>query len=335
MEKTKNERLEYLDICKGFGIFAITLGHIYSDNYFKTWLCSFHLPLFFIISGILIKHTSSDRKKFGNILSSRFKRLIIPYFMFELLVIIVLMICNKEVSFTILKQNIIESILLYTKAGATWFLPTLFISELVFLGLKKLIKSNKLMVLISTIIFIIPFFIHTENHFSIVFFRNFTAIGFLAFGYYSYNFLIKKEIPMKYLIMILLIDIIISILNGKVDLYFLSYNNIFLYSICSITGSVLVIFISKKLKSIKIRDLFKYYGINSLIVMATQQAILGSVIKLITGKDAYSYSIPFGTIVLIMVMLIEIPTIEVVNRYLPFMLGNFKKRKKDIVLKTE
>ena len=64
MENQK--RLDYLDISKGFAIFAITLGHIYSDNFIRTWICSFHLPLFFIICGILIRHTNYKRKKLKN-----------------------------------------------------------------------------------------------------------------------------------------------------------------------------------------------------------------------------------------------------------------------------
>lgn len=335
MEEIKNERLEYLDICKGFGIFAITLGHIYSDNFFRTWLCSFHLPLFFIITGILIRHTNSDTRKFSNIIISRFKRLIIPYFMFELVAILVWMIYNNELNLVALRWNIIDTILLYTKAGATWFLPALFISELVFIGLKKLIKNDRLIIILSLIVFIIPFFIHKENHFMIVFVRNFTAIGFIAFGYYSYKYLIDMDISMKYLLIILLVNIVLSIFNKTVDLYSLKYNNVILYSICSISGSALVIFISKKIKVEKVNKLFRYYGVNSLIIMATQQVLLGSIIKSITGIEAFNYGIISGIIALIIVMLIEIPIIEVINRYLPFMLGNFKKIKNVVTSKVE
>lgn len=123
MEEIKNGRLEYLDICKGFGIFAITLGHIYSDNFFRTWLCSFHLPLFFIITGILIKHTNSDTRKFSDITISRFRRLIVPYFMFELLTILGWMIWNNQFNWITFRWNIIDTILLYKKQGLHGFYP--------------------------------------------------------------------------------------------------------------------------------------------------------------------------------------------------------------------
>lgn len=323
--KEKYERLDYLDICKGFGILAITLGHIYSDNYFRIWLSSFDLPLFFIITGILIKYTNTIKRKFINIVTSRFKRLIIPYCMFEILAIIGFMMWNHQFNWSVFKYNILNTLLLYEKAGATWFLPALFISELTFIGLKKIIKDDKIMIILSLVIFIVPFFIHTENHFGIVFIRNFTAIGFIAFGYYGYNFLTQNDISIKYLIVALVVNIILSILNKSVDLYSLKYNNVILYFICSISGSCIVIFNLKKLKLNKVIVLLRYFGLNSLIVMATQQVILWSIIKKITGIDTFNYNFTYGTVVFVLIMIIEIPIIEVINRYLPFILGDFNK----------
>lgn len=55
MENTK--RLDYIDYTKGFGILLVILGHIYdTSNPIKIWLYSFHMPLFFIISGFFAKN---------------------------------------------------------------------------------------------------------------------------------------------------------------------------------------------------------------------------------------------------------------------------------------
>ena len=321
------ERLNYLDLAKGFGIFAITLGHIYSNNFIRTWLCSFHLSLFFIISGILIRHTNIDERSFKDAVIVRFKRLIIPYFYFEVLAILIWMLLNNKINLITFKWSIMDTILIYTKAGATWFLPCLFVSELVFIFLIKVIKNNKLRILIFMTIFIIPFFIESKNHFIIVFFRNFTAIGFLAFGYYSYNFIMEKDIDARYVIFTILMTIGLSILNGVVDLYSLKYNNPVIYTICSIFGSYLVILTFKKIKHKKINKIFNYYGTNSLIVMATQQVILSYFISRITGINAFNYNYLYGIVILIVIMIIEIPIIYIINNYLPFMLGNFLKRK--------
>ena len=57
-----NKRLYYLDMAKGVGIFLVILGHIeYLDPDIKRWISSFHMPLFFVVGGILayIKEASS------------------------------------------------------------------------------------------------------------------------------------------------------------------------------------------------------------------------------------------------------------------------------------
>lgn len=45
-----NERNEYMDRTKGIGILAVILAHI-GVGEFGTFLYTFHLPLFFIITG--------------------------------------------------------------------------------------------------------------------------------------------------------------------------------------------------------------------------------------------------------------------------------------------
>ena len=52
MENLTKKRLNYLDYAKGIGILLVVLGHIY-NNSVKLWIYSFHMPLFFIISGYL------------------------------------------------------------------------------------------------------------------------------------------------------------------------------------------------------------------------------------------------------------------------------------------
>ncbi|MBF1069294.1 MAG: acyltransferase family protein, partial [Prevotellaceae bacterium] len=51
-EQTK--RIEALDIAKGIGIILVIIGHM-SSSYLRDWIYSFHMPLFFIISGICFK----------------------------------------------------------------------------------------------------------------------------------------------------------------------------------------------------------------------------------------------------------------------------------------
>ena len=58
MENLTKRRLNYLDYAKGIGILLVVLGHIY-NNSVKLWIYSFHMPLFFIISGYLLEYNKT------------------------------------------------------------------------------------------------------------------------------------------------------------------------------------------------------------------------------------------------------------------------------------
>lgn len=56
---TPKKRIEYIDIAKGIGMILVVIGHCINDKTFPgTWIYSFHMPLFFVLSGLCF----SDKK---------------------------------------------------------------------------------------------------------------------------------------------------------------------------------------------------------------------------------------------------------------------------------
>ena len=66
-----------IDILKGIAIILVLIGHIpYTPHILRAWLYTFHVPTFFVCSGILF---SVDRyPKFKNFFLSRVKGLLLP-----------------------------------------------------------------------------------------------------------------------------------------------------------------------------------------------------------------------------------------------------------------
>jgi fucose 4-O-acetylase-like acetyltransferase len=58
----KQDSLEWILIAKGIGIFLVVVGHFYPETSPDYWtqikkvIYSFHMPLFFILSGYLYTH---------------------------------------------------------------------------------------------------------------------------------------------------------------------------------------------------------------------------------------------------------------------------------------
>jgi acyltransferase len=48
-------RIDWIDWLKALGVFAVVFGHIASNSILIPWIYSFHMPLFFAVSGYLLK----------------------------------------------------------------------------------------------------------------------------------------------------------------------------------------------------------------------------------------------------------------------------------------
>ena len=318
-------RIKYLDYSRGIAILCIVIGHIYLNGSFTTWICSFHVALFFIISGFLLNFSNNINHK--KLVLKKVRALIIPYIIFSIINTIGNYIINS-MSIISLKVDFVKTITLYG-VDALWFLPALFIGEYIFLLYKRFINKNiyKILFYISilgaTLVLVL---LNNYNIYSavlreinIVFIRSSVALFFINFGYYTYNIINKINIELYKIIIILLFSIVFSLINGKVDLWSLQFNNLFLYVFNSIVGAFAIIFITKKINRSKVLD---FLGQNTLIIMATHQLIIKSILATSIGTKLNKL------VLLCLVLMIEYPIIKIINRYLPFILG--KKRIKTI-----
>lgn len=76
----ESERIGWVDNLRGIGIFLVVLGHLSLPEIEMKIIYSFHMPLFFFISGFLFKMNRFEDKKIG--IKKRFSSLIIPYLVF-------------------------------------------------------------------------------------------------------------------------------------------------------------------------------------------------------------------------------------------------------------
>ncbi len=131
------ERHEWVDQLRFIGIIAVILGHIASP--FSSFIYSWHMPLFFMISGFFLDQRR--QKPISEIISNDFKRLMIPYFIFSFFGLLVewvkrVILNRDELDF----WHEIGSILfrmdypsLQNHYGfVLWFLPALFFSRMLY-----------------------------------------------------------------------------------------------------------------------------------------------------------------------------------------------------------
>ncbi len=354
----QTKRLPYLDIVKGLGIILVVLGHIeYISEPLRTWISSFHMPVFFIVSGLLIRIKHEEDLPMKSILHKKARGILIPYFWFSLLyfVIDIFNVSFGKISTFDFYKNQIASLTFYG-SSVLWFLPALFLACTGFLFLhKKFPKyvSIPLIILLAAVSILLEYFclkpLYEANAQSLpvtslidlarVFLRGAIDMSFVCFAYHACPLLTKGDrfSPLQLLtgIVFFVMNLVLSQVNGCVDTHFLKFNNVPLFYLCAILGSVSLILICKNL-SPKYLGALMFFGKNSLIVMTTHlnTYILYFAILIAWQIDtivtrAKSYIFVFN--IMVFTFLFEALIIVIINRFFPFVLGKgtFICRKKD------
>lgn len=136
---------KWISIYKGILIILMVLGH--TTTIFGKYIYTFHIAAFFMISGYLFKDSTEN---FLSYLKRKFKSLMMPYFAYVLALTVIAMLFSSI--FDCFYQNQIDASNLYLfakhfstvdLAGALWFLPVLFFTEIGYKLLFELLKSKK------------------------------------------------------------------------------------------------------------------------------------------------------------------------------------------------
>ncbi len=355
MDKTK--RLDYFDVAKGIGACLVVLGHLPEavGVQFRTWIFSFHMPLFFIISGMLLSYKKEVNKNFVDLIKKRARTIIIPYISFSIIYMAAVLFAyfRNVITAKSILENLWYVLSLYGM-NVLWFLPALFFGELIFLFIMKRFDSRTSKIVIAvtfTISYFASVYLNDKEYAAIgkelvgitylgqllvVFFRSFIAMSFIALGYFLF-FLLKERdrisILELFLSMVLLaINIVIGRKNGGVDMRSLAFKNIFFYYSAALSGTFALLLFCKNCYPFRI---LKYFGKNSLTIMASHNSLTLLYVattfamyanQYITRAKDYFYALNVFAVIMIYVVLV----IEIINRFFPFIIGKeFNKKWKE------
>jgi fucose 4-O-acetylase-like acetyltransferase len=79
------KRITYIDMAKGIGILLVVFGHSgFPSPAVNQWISSFHMPLFFLLSGILLSHTNAHEKPLKDTIKKKARTILVPYLFFSI-----------------------------------------------------------------------------------------------------------------------------------------------------------------------------------------------------------------------------------------------------------
>lgn len=353
MIMTKKRYVE-LDLAKGAGILLVIIGHIqYIGGNLRNFIVAFHIPLFFIIAGMLLQIQREDEKSLAKTAVKKARSVLQPYYIFSLLFILLQYVMyrfGRSMTLEMIKQNIYLTVI-SCGMSVLWFLGALYVGEIAFLFVIKLCKKRltPLILLIWAALSCLAgrwlqydsgFYI--ENFYLTYLCITVIRIGIIAFfiGFGYYFWLLWQKIRIMPLAafaggaLCLMITVWISRLNGGVDLHYLIFQQEGLYFAGALLGSIGVIGVAcgaaegmKYPVCKQILKLTEFYGKNSLIVMMTHVdtylMYAATVLVMHFNKDISDYygNFRFCAELFLLVTAAEGIVVLVINRWFPWMIG--------------
>lgn len=340
-ELTK-KRIDYIDIAKGITILLMIIGHVFNiPNLLKIFIFSFHMPLFFILSGYTF-----NKKNQMVLIKNSFKRLIIPYLLtgFTMLLLNIILTIKRTGGldgFEMLIRDNLLSIFFggggitsipngVKPIGAIWFLLAMFWANIIFNAFLKTKLSFIGILIVSYIGYIsvkikwLPLDIQIGMFVTI----------FMYVGYFiKRGKIFEKHLSLTLTILFLGIWIF-TILYGKIfALLNLGLPNGFLNIFSAIVGTYFCVKISQLIerKTNKMKKWLIWLGKNTLLILCVHLIILdylpyNRIVNIITNLGI----IDFKILIFILIHIIMAIGISVILSYIPIVNKIFKGKSKQM-----
>ena len=255
--------MNWVNNVKGFAIILVVLGHIASP--FSSIIYSFHMPLFFIISGFFLNPVN----EFKSEIIKSIKRLFKPFFIYLILGFLIeflkrFYLVREQLNF----KDFIGALiymdydrLIGTYAFVLWFLPALFIGK----TFVYLILKYSRFFLIETVLISIVFSIGYNFNFPLAIDDGLVSTPYIFIGYYFYknkSVLVNTTTAIALLITLTLIILVYGVPELNMSTKY--FDTILINFLWAWALSFLVFIFFSKLKfNFKA---FQYLGINSLLI---------------------------------------------------------------------
>ena len=327
-----SKRIEYLDIARGIGILLVVLGH----NDFEAIslvihqvIYSFHIPLFFFLSGYFI-HTSIS---FFDFFKKRFNSLLKPYF-FTIFLIYFTSISFEKMGFNMAITRIVKSLYgtgHYIDWVQLWFLPELFVVSLyafLFITLVSKLQNRWIRwgILLATLAISLPF-LNAFYPFPISIFGKEYELYGLPFGLdlvflSGFFFILGNEVrqitsekTFDNLFILVGSGVGLVVLNYlfpyEIDFNIRLYESFLVNTTEAILGILFVLALARQieLRTSRLASVFKYLGNISLIILLFHvpiQAFWGEKVMNVTNNFPLSILVGFLMGVLGPILIYEI-----------------------------
>lgn len=310
------------DIMKGIGIILMIVGHwMFIPTRLYQVIYSFHMPMFFILSGYFYNFDNSH--SFSVILKKESQRILLPYAFTAIVCVLCFVIRGKW-------QRAVYNIAAFglgsmginlgygeTYVGAIWFLIALFWSKIIYFLLSQYTKHPTIISIFLSLC--ISFWSNAIHYIPFGIAQGLCALGFIGIG----NWL-RYNKPHYLMIIASIICWIIAVLLGEMDIAICKFNCFPLNFVGACGGTFVLLYISKVISKID-----KYIGLHTIgshtltilcVYTISVYAYLGNSVYDLFSFNGFDMSeIWLSTIMMIIVIIVSllITKIPYLNKIYP------------------
>ncbi len=352
---TKTNRIEYIDVAKGIAILLVILGHTGLETgsayYLNAFIYSFHLPLFFVLSGYFFKEYNGGGKinYLKTVFNKRILSLIIPYLTYTVinrLWGIPLKYFHSHVLSFDISQILLGTIVQIRDSGqyggVVWFICWMFTTYILSACISVITTNQSTRNLLHVVGFCLgSILIHYHCTLPWHLDAALVALIFFKMGQiykskekYADNILISNKITTYAGGGILIVLFSVSsvsnfILSGSYpDMFSCFIGNPILYLISATTGSLIVIYLSKWLVSIKsigrVNKILLDMGNNSLTIYGLHRiplGVFGVLYRMFLPIETGISQIIRGVVLMIVCSTSLLPIAHLIKKYCPTLFG--------------
>lgn len=271
-----NKRVEILDMLKGLGILLMVIGHLEYGDTLNQYIYSFHMPLFYIVSGYLFKQGPS----LVSDINKNFVRSFRPYIISVLVFSSAFILYQHNLNYKIeLLHFFMPNHYPYDWCGPIWFLMSIFVVKSLFALIHRFNNGRVLLTSCLTL-GCLGFYFGYEG-IKLPFTIDSSLIGIFLFylGYALRSAIVPQKLcdffmQKKYILLSLLLFPIVFI-NCKVNMRTADIGNPLFFTIGVVANVYIAGFVlSVLLRFERLKKILFYYSNNSIFYLCTNQFII-------------------------------------------------------------
>lgn len=321
------KRSPEVDVAKGIGIVLVVLAHCCGGTLLSNVINSFHMPLFFCLSGLFLFRKNESFRDFIN---KKAKSLLFPCLVFGILLSTYSTTLDyvrgeSEIPLGLRYVGLFINTRHNPYPGSLWFFLALFLVELMLYFIHKTIHSSAFRLIVVLAISVMGCLYNQKYKVGLPWSLDiaficilFTEFGYMCkqYGVLSHNSLVKAVLLL--VIFTVTFSLNVVVLGYNVNLFSSDYGCYPLFYLTALSGTYIVYSLSCIIKQ---NRLLQYLGQNSLLIYSLHFLLL--LVVSITYSHIPINGIFSSVAQTITILLLLIPVINIINKRFVWMTGKF------------